>query len=74
MMNDQPEGRQAQEPREPHEAGLCGTCAHMQAVVSSRGARFYRCGLSFSDPAFPRYPPIPVVSCAGFVRVPVESG
>jgi hypothetical protein len=67
MMNDQPEDGQA-EPQAPHEAGLCARCVHMDVVTSSRGSRFYLCRLSFTDPAFPRYPPIPVVACAGFVR------
>jgi hypothetical protein len=36
-------------------------------VHSSRGSTFYLCRLSLSDPRFPRYPPLPVLSCAGFV-------
>jgi hypothetical protein len=67
MMNDHPEDGQA-EPQARHEAGLCARCVHMDVVTSNRGSRFYLCRLSFTDPAFPRYPPIPVVACAGFVR------
>jgi hypothetical protein len=40
----------------------------MQRVTSARGSTFYLCRLSFVDARFPRYPPIPVVACAGFVR------
>src|SRR5688500_16844351 len=47
-------------------AGLCARCAHVQVVVSARGSRFYLCRLSSTDPAFPRYPVIPVVACRGF--------
>jgi hypothetical protein len=48
--------------------GLCTTCAHLQVVASSRSV-FVRCGLSDTDPAFPRYPPLPVLRCAGYARL-----
>jgi hypothetical protein len=63
-MNDRPSQRQAPPPAP---AGLCGRCLHVQPVQSSRGSTFYLCRLSFSDPRFARYPPLPVLSCAGFV-------
>jgi hypothetical protein len=47
-------------------AGLCDRCVHMQLVTSAKGSRFYLCRLSATDSSFPRYPPIPVVRCAGF--------
>ena len=47
-------------------AGLCERCRHMRLITSARGSRFYLCQLSFTDPRFPRYPPLPVTSCAGF--------
>jgi hypothetical protein len=40
----------------------------MQRVTSARGSTFYLCRLSFADARFPRYPPIPVLACAGFER------
>lgn len=49
-------------------AGLCATCAHARAVASARGSTFWRCGLSERDPRFPKYPRLPVLACAGFVR------
>ena len=49
-------------------AGLCATCVHAQVVPSSRGSVFSLCRLSFTDPRFPRYPPLPVIACAGYVR------
>ena len=61
-MNDRRPERQVPPPA----AGLCATCAHVQIVVSGRGSTFYLCRLSASDPRYPRYPPIPVLSCAGF--------
>ena len=47
-------------------AGLCGHCRHADRIVSSRGTVFYLCRRSFTDPAFPKYPPLPVVACAGY--------
>jgi hypothetical protein len=38
----------------------------MREVVSARGSRFVRCGRSDEDARFPRYPPLPVLRCAGF--------
>jgi len=38
----------------------------MQRVTSARGSTFYLCRRSFTDPRFARYPPIPVLVCAGF--------
>jgi hypothetical protein len=67
-MNDRLPGGQA--PEGP--AGLCDRCTHVQRVTSARGSRFYLCRLSFVDPRFARYPPIPVRSCPGFV--PADSG
>ena len=43
---------------------LCESCAHLREVISGRGSRFL-CLLSRSDDRFPRYPPQPVVRCAG---------
>jgi hypothetical protein len=48
-------------------AGLCVTCVHAQAIESSKGSTFLLCRLSFTDPRFPKYPPLPVLRCAGYV-------
>jgi len=47
-------------------AGLCAACLHSQLVRSDRGSIFYLCQLSASDARFPKYPRLPVRSCAGF--------
>lgn len=47
-------------------AGLCASCAHARTIESSKRATFIRCELSFSDPRFARYPPLPVVRCEGY--------
>ena len=44
---------------------LCETCASMLAVVTPKGSRFLLCQLSRIDPAYPKYPPQPIVRCAG---------
>ena len=46
-------------------AGLCDTCAHQQVVRNTRGSVFSLCLRSRTDPAYPKYPPIPVLRCAG---------
>ena len=69
MMNDRPPDGQAP----GSSAGLCDRCVNMQRVTTARGSRFYLCRLSFTDPRFARYPPIPVLSCPGFARAAPES-
>lgn len=49
--------------------GLCARCTNVQVIENRRGSRFYRCRLSDVDPAFPRYAPLPVISCAGFTPI-----
>lgn len=46
-------------------AGRCATCKHARQVSSAR-SRFLRCELSDRDPAFPRYPRLPVLRCEGW--------
>jgi hypothetical protein len=47
-------------------AGLCETCAHLRLVSSDRGVVFYLCEYSKRDPSYPKYPAIPVLSCAAY--------
>jgi hypothetical protein len=46
--------------------GLCARCASGSVRENARGSRFWRCRRADSDPAFARYPPLPVVACPGF--------
>jgi hypothetical protein len=46
-------------------AGLCDSCVHQRVVRNTRGSRFSLCERSRTDPAYPRYPRLPVVECAG---------
>jgi len=45
--------------------GLCATCIH-SAIVPGARSRFWMCRLSATDPSFPRYPRLPVLSCRGY--------
>ena len=47
-------------------AGLCDTCIHQRIVKTTRGSSFSLCERSRTDPSFPRYPRLPVVSCRGY--------
>ena len=51
--------------RDPR-AGLCADCRHAEPVVSERGSLFHLCQRSFSDPAFAKYPALPVLACPGY--------
>ncbi|HEY1451216.1 MAG TPA: hypothetical protein VGF47_09700 [Solirubrobacteraceae bacterium] len=55
-------------PRAGARAGLCDTCAHQQEVRNTRGSVFSLCTRSRVDPAYPRYPRVPVLDCAGYER------
>ncbi len=46
--------------------GLCDGCAHQQRVPNTRGSVFSLCKRSREDPAYPRYPRVPVLRCPGF--------
>jgi len=54
----------------PHgpNAGLCETCQHRQLVPNTRGSVFSLCTRSRTDPAYPRYPRLPVLECPGYER------
>jgi hypothetical protein len=47
-------------------AGLCDRCTHQQIVRNTRGSSFSLCRRSREDPAYPRYPRVPVLECPGF--------
>jgi hypothetical protein len=53
----------AAEPR----VGLCATCKFHRIVAGARSS-FHLCERSFTDPRFPRYPPLPVAVCAGYLQ------
>jgi hypothetical protein len=63
-MSAQPD--QTPEGRPP--AGLCETCRHRQEIRNTRGSSFALCLRSRQDPAYPRYPRLPVLECRGYER------
>lgn len=46
--------------------GLCADCASGRRVESARGSVFWLCERSATDPAFARYPRLPVLRCDGY--------
>jgi hypothetical protein len=46
--------------------GLCDSCRQQRLVPNTRGSVFSLCERSRTDSRYPRYPPIPVLSCPGF--------
>jgi hypothetical protein len=48
--------------------GLCATCRHLKRNRNDRGSVFYYCRKSERDPAYPKYPPLPVLRCDGFEK------
>ncbi len=53
-----------------HPAGLCAACRHSRPIKTARGSVFRLCERSATDPAYPRYPALPVLDCPGFEPVP----
>jgi L-amino acid N-acyltransferase YncA len=45
--------------------GLCSTCAHQKLIQSGRGSTFSMCLRHRTDPAYPKYPRLPVRVCPG---------
>ena len=46
-------------------AGLCDSCVHQQLVHTTRGSTFSLCRRSKTEPAFAKYPRLPVLRCPG---------
>lgn len=46
--------------------GLCGDCRHARKLTSSSGTTFYQCLLAETDPRFPKWPRLPVLSCSDY--------
>jgi hypothetical protein len=50
------------------DAGLCETCLHQRVIHNTRGSTFSLCERAKIDPAFPKYPRLPVIECRGWER------
>jgi hypothetical protein len=55
--------------RERRSVGLCFDCRFAKRIDSGKGSRFFLCRRSENDPSYPRYPRLPVLSCAGYESV-----
>ena len=47
-------------------AGLCAICIHQKELRNDRGSVFSLCLRGITDPDYPKYPRLPVLSCRGF--------
>jgi hypothetical protein len=47
-------------------AGQCADCAHARRVESARGSVFMLCERSASEPAYAKYPRLPMRECPGY--------
>jgi hypothetical protein len=45
--------------------GACSTCLHQKIIRSGRGSEFSMCLRHRTDPAYAKYPSIPVLRCPG---------
>jgi hypothetical protein len=54
--------------------GLCADCRLARIIQSDRGSTFYLCQQSLTDPSFPKYPRLPVLSCSGYRALPEKTG
>jgi len=53
-------------PPKPNPAvGLCADCLHARTIESAKGSSFLLCQRSAADPAYPKYPRLPVLACPG---------
>lgn len=48
--------------------GLCARCRFAVVQRGARDSRFWRCGRADGDPAFRRYPSLPVSNCPGYLE------
>ncbi len=51
--------------RERWSLGICCDCRFAKRIETGKGSRFLLCRRSEIDPGYPRYPRLPVSSCAG---------
>ena len=47
--------------------GLCASCHHARLITSGTGGTYYLCDLSAGHEGYPKYPLLPVLSCAGYI-------
>jgi hypothetical protein len=47
-------------------AGLCDSCRHQKIIRTGRGSEFSMCERSKTEPAYDKYPRVPVRACPGY--------
>jgi len=47
---------------------LCESCRFVRLIVSKRHSRFFLCQKSQDDERYAKYPPQPIVRCAGYSK------
>ena len=57
-----------------NEVGLCARCKHARTIRSDRGSVFYLCRRSSTDPSYPQYPRLPLLSCRGYEARESDAG
>jgi hypothetical protein len=57
-------------PKPSPAVGLCSSCRHARTIESAKGSSFLLCLRSVTDPAFPKYPRLPVLACPGHEPTP----
>jgi len=45
---------------------LCDTCTYRKEIRTDRGNLFIMCRRGLEDPAYPKYPRLPVLQCRGY--------
>lgn len=55
------------------DAGLCGPCAWSRRVMAA-ASTFTMCTRGLTDPAYAKYPVLPVMACRGYEPVTPLSG
>jgi hypothetical protein len=68
-----PERRDAVDPGTRRSVGLCADCQRARPITSSHGSVFYLCEYSTIDPAYPKYPRLPVLQCAAYLKTSVDT-
>ena len=47
--------------------GLCGHCRMARRITTAKGSTFFYCTRADADPAYVKYPRLPVLACPGFL-------
>jgi len=54
---------------------LCFTCHYYKRIISGKGSFFVLCGMHYKNPKkYPKYPSLPVLTCAGYIDITGRNG